>query len=968
MSYLPGMNEFLKQCARHYFDKGDLQSRLFIFPNRRSMLHFGRHISSMVKEESSTPLLMPQMLTMNDFFFKVSGMQPVDKVTLLLELYDCYCKVYHAHESLDEFIFWGDVLLADFDDVDKYLVDPKGLFRNIADFKDLQDNYEYLTETQRDAIERFLSHFRNASGRLTVNLDSDRPGVKERFLRIWDILLPLYSSFREHLLSEGKAYEGMVYRSLAEALSGEKSAVDVLGQHWPAQKGGVVFIGLNALNECEKKVMSRLRDAGLAEFCWDFSSDLIKADANKSSFFLSDNTRRFPQAFKLDPLGLPQPEISVISVPSSVGQAKQIPQILESIPEEQRGMQTAIVLPDENLLLATLNSIPAQVRELNVTMGLPLKGSALWSLLSDLALMQMHRREKDGKVLFYHRQVWSVAANSLLHACLDESGKDLLNGIKKKSGYYVNEADFATDAILGRIFRKDDDLVGYLKSVILIIAAGIRDNGNLNLELDFAMECYKVLGQLEGHHLELQMSSMIRLLDQLAAAVSVPFKGEPLKGLQIMGPLESRSLDFDNLVILSCNEGIFPRKSVSSSFIPPELRKGFGLPTYEFQDAVWAYYFYRMIQRASRVWLLFDSRTEGLRAGEESRYIKQLELDFGVKLKRYVAKAPVEVASANAAIEKKAEDIEELKNKGRLSVSSIQSYLACPAKFYYSAIAKLKAENEVAEALDAGMIGNVFHKTMQAVYLGPWAMDPGFDMDDKDAIKAHKALEEISREYIQSWLDRPELIKARVHTLIERELKTNEVSGRNIIFEHVECRYVANTLRRDLELMQQKGVKSFKVLGLEMSGGCEIGGFRFYGIIDRMDSFSEGEVRIVDYKTGKVLEDDIMINDDNAALIAEKLFGDDNTKRPKIALQLFLYDKYMEKASRGKAVINSIYPAAGLFVDPVKEIPSSAEFSRLAEERLLEVLSELEDLSIPFERKGDDKTCEWCDFKMICGK
>ena len=347
--------------------------------------------------------MAPYMRTMKVFFFRISGDKPADRVNLLLDLYECYKDLNPKHETLDEFIFWGDVILGDFDDVDKYLVDPAKLFANIAEFKEIQDSYSYLTENQRKSIESFIRHF-SSDGRLTVNLNSDNPNVKERFLQIWNILLPLYNDFRKRLSGKGLAYEGMVYRSLAARLDSE-SAVDVL----KAAFGDVdeyVFVGLNALNECEKKVMRRMRDAGIAEFCWDYSGEMVRNPLNKSSFFMSKNVQDFPQAFEMDLEGLKIPEIEVISVPSSVGQTKLIP----SVVKDER---CAVVLPDEALLIPVLNSIPEEIKDINVTMGYPMRNSAFFDFMTLVSAMQMHLRKKDGKWFYYHNQVWSLFSSSI---------------------------------------------------------------------------------------------------------------------------------------------------------------------------------------------------------------------------------------------------------------------------------------------------------------------------------------------------------------------------------------------------------------------------------------------------------------------------------------------------------------------------------------------------------------------------
>ena len=970
------MTPFLKQVADHYYNAGKIEEKCFVFPNRRSMVWFRKHLCSAVKD---VPLLAPQMLTINDFFSRVSGVPASDRVRLLLELYDSYKALNPKAESLDEFIFWGDVILADFNDVDKYLVDPKQLFANVADFKALQDTFEYLTDTQREAIKGFLSHFNDQSGKLTVDLGTDDPDVKGRFLQIWNILYPLYVNYNKSLTDKGMAYEGMVYRSLAERLK-SMSAEDVF-QDIFHEGTTFVFVGLNALNESEKTLLRKLRDAGRAEFCWDWSGDMIKNPQNRSSFFMADNVLEFPQAARWDPEGVECPEINVISVASSAGQAKRLPDILRQrtgAPEE-----CAVVLPDEGLLKSVLNSIPEEIHDINVTMGLPMNGSLFYTMMADISAIQMHAVKRKDTWLFYHKQVWDLFSSEIFRKAADEKTMEIVAKVKENARYYIQKEELAGTLLMDVIFRPvimDPKMAStaqiasfaqYQKDVIEVIAPAIADDTSLALELEYAKEYYKCINVLFEIRPEVLPMTYLRLLGQLLSSVSVPFKGEPLKGLQIMGPLETRALDFKDLIIMSANEGVFPRRSVSSSFIPPELRKGFGMPTYEYQDAVWAYYFYRMISRAEKVWMLVDSRTEGLKSGEESRYIKQLEYHFGVPLKRSVVKFGSMKTASLPDIVKTEEDVARIKDTV-LSATTLQNYLACPAKFYYGTVKGLEAEEEVAESLDYGMFGTVYHDTMRALYTSEEAMDPEFVFNDRDPRGGLKgeALKDVSQSYIEGWLSRKEDRKAKVKALIMMQLNTIEVSGRNLVVADVIVRYIIKTLQRDLELLTKEGRDSFEILGREIRVAGEFCGQRFKGFIDRLDSFKDEQARVVDYKTGKVLEDDENIHDGNAEEIAEKIFNPDMKNWPKIALQFYIYDMLVQSRPevRGREICNCVYSTAHLFKEPPVTVPMNRKFYEAVSAKLEAMLAQMYDTSVPFRRTDDEKTCSYCDFRMICGR
>lgn len=985
------MEPFLKQVADRYYNSGDISRRCFVFPNRRSMVFFTEYLCK--KVAGGVPVVAPQMLTINDLFYRASGLYASNRIRLLLELYDCYKNLNPKAESLDEFIFWGDVILADFDDVDKYLIDAAQLFTNVADFKSLQDTFEYLTETQRKAIEGFLRHFNDRSGKLTVDLGSDNPDVKGRFLQIWNILYPLYVSYRQALANKDMAYEGMVYRGVAEGL--RSTSVEEVFDGVFADDLSFVFVGLNALNECEKTLLRKLRDAGRAEFCWDWSGDMIRDPQNRSSYFMSDNVMEFPQVSAWDPEGLQVPQVNVVSISSSVGQAKRLPDILRGMADNgyggnmaSLGADCAVVLPDENLLRPVLNSIPESVADINVTMGLPMSGSLFYSLMSDISAIQLHVLERKGRWYFYHRQVWDLFSNEIFRKVADEQTLAEVARIKEDARYYIPQEDLCVTPLLSEVFKpviKDQkavsaeqigDFADYQKSVIRAFSPVIANDRNLALELEFAKEYYRCVNVLQEIGLEVLPLTYCRLLNQLLGSVSVPFRGEPLKGLQVMGPLETRALDFRNLIIMSANEGTFPRRSVSSSFIPPELRKGFGLPTYEYQDAVWAYYFYRMISRAENVWILVDSRSEGLRSGEESRYIKQLEYHFGIPLKRYVVKFDNMKAYMLPDIVKTDEDVEKI-NETVLSATAIQNYLSCPAKFYYSTVKGLSLEDEVAESLDYGMFGNVFHETMRAIYAGEEAMHPDFIFNDKERNLGLKngPLKKIDRQYLDLWISRREEIKIKVKSLIQRQLNSIDVSGRNLVVADVIVRYVLKTLKRDLESLESMGKDAFVMLGSEVKVRGEFCGHRFKGFIDRLDSFHDGEVRVVDYKTGKVLEDDENITDDNAEEIAEKIFAGDSRNRPKIALQFFIYDMLLQSRPQvagvdmSKAgIANCVYSTAHLFKAPPVTVPMNRKFYEAVSVRLEKLLEEMCDVNVPFSRTGDEKDCSFCDFKMICGR
>ena len=920
------MTPFLAQAAAHYFDGPDIERTCFVFPNRRSLVFFSKYLGGLVRER---PMMAPAMYTVNDFFYKVYNVEVTDKLRLLLELYDCYKALNQEAESLDDFIFWGDVILGDFDDIDKYLVDAAALLRNVSDFKAIQPSYDYLSQNQKTAIDNFLSHFKD--GRL------EERGVKASFVKLWNILYPLYTSFRERLSAKNMAYEGMVYRNLASSLKDGTSVTDLLAPVFP-DTVKYVFVGLNALNECERLLLRRMRDAGVAEFVWDYASDMIKDPANKASFFLSRNVEEFPQAFPIDSQGLKLPEITVVSVPSSVGQAKLAPWILSQTGGDP--VETAFVLPDENLLLPLLNSIPPQYDSVNVTMGYPMSSSAVYTLLENLGRMQLRMRQRQDGWYFYHAPVRELFASGLFRELLSDEDRARIDDVKKAAKYYIPLTDLQGSPVLDIFFRpvirdtklpsaaQNHELEKYFSDIVGLVGRTLSSKSDMLLELDFAKRCHTQLNILQDTDLDVLPATHLRILQRLLQGISVPFRGEPLKGLQVMGPLETRALDFKYLAIMSAGEGLFPRRNVSSSFIPPELRKGFGLPTYEYQDAVWAYYFYRMIQRPEHVWLIYDSRTEGLKAGEESRYIKQLEYHYGVKMERLSAVASLQPLENRDSVEKQADDIEKVR-AAVLSASDFKAYLDCPVRFYYKVVKGLKTEDEIAESLDARTLGNVFHHVMEELY---------------------KSAPIITAQMLDAWLKDVKGLRSLVRRKTMEEMHSIEVTGRNLVLEEVILDYVLSTLKHDAGLLASTdGTKGFTILGIEKEMYGKFQGFRIKGYIDRLDSYRDGEVRVVDYKTGKV---------------------EDASGGPKIALQMYIYDLlcHQNPAFEGKRLVNTIYSMSHLYTGALPEMPEDEAASGQIRLQIESVLTEITDQQLPWERTADRKLCTWCDFKDICGR
>ena len=951
------MTPFLKQVADHYAGMKDFSKTLFVFPSRRAGAFFSRY-----KREAGVKERVHQM-SVNEFFYAAIGGKPTDRISLILALYEVYRQVKPEPEPLDEFIHWGEVMIGDFDDIDKYMIDAKALLVDVADWKAIQESLSFLTQEQREAIEHFVAHFRSgAGGKLCVDLDDD--SVKARFLSVWNCLAEIYEKYNALLDEKKMAYEGKVYRMLAERLRRGGDIRSLVKEAFGVSVEKIVFVGLNALNECEKTVLRALQKEGMAEFCWDFSSDEIRDPKNKSSLFLKENVKKFPPALVTD-LGadaLSRPAVTAIGVPSGVAQAKLAGEMLRRPGFSQD--DTVVVLADEGLLLPLLSAMPEEVGKVNVTMGYPIAQSAVHTLALAAARLQTGARHTADGVYYHHRAVEDLLASPLLGAALDEDGRNAVKAIRAAAKAWVPAADAKGSALLEKIFtsvvedtaaadpeqnRRMGKYLAEVVSAVMAAASGREDDDDIRMEKEFSSRYLEALERTGEFDLPVMPATWLRLLERLLAGESLPFDGDRLEGLQVMGSLETRAIDWKHVVILGANEDRYPGRSTAPSFIPPELRKGFGMPTYEFQDGIWAYYFYRLIQRADDVTMVYDTRTDGVLSGEESRYIKQLEMLYGFPVKHVSAEAVSTAAAREDMFPKTAEDIEALR-KHHLSASAMQSYLACPARFYYQSVKGLKEDDEAAETLDAAALGTVFHAVMETLYGGRKG---------------------IGRDDIRAFLRDEDGIRQLIRERIMAEMKTIEIAGRNIVIEEVILQYVKAVLRYDLSAMEKAGSSEIRILGLEKYVEKVIDGFKFVGFIDRLDCVVPGQVRVIDYKTGHVEDEDIRIDGGNAAAVVEKLFGESNVGRPKIALQLFLYDEFvhdMAVVGDGGTVVNAIYSTARLLTTPLPEVTECTEFKDLVREKLRETLREIADTNVPWKRTEDRRTCSMCPFRAICGR
>ncbi|MFA6768542.1 MAG: PD-(D/E)XK nuclease family protein [Parabacteroides sp.] len=961
------MKPFLQQVAEAFFAHyGKEVSHLaFVFPNRRAGLFFQKYLS----EEAVQPLFSPKILTINDLFVQLSGKVLADKMSMLFKLYEIYLQRSGSEETFDQFVYWGEMLLGDFDDIDKYMVDAGKLFTNVTDLRMLDDGYSFLSDEQIAAIRTFWSSF----------YPQGKVKHQNNFLSIWEILYSIYEDLRRSLAAEGKGYEGMIFREVVEELRNGKSL------KFPYEK--VVFVGLNALSVAEEQFLLELKHVGIADFYWDYDSPMVNDPANKASFFVTHNRQQFPSAFHLEAESTQQNKIEVIGIPSGVGQAKSLHTLLDELLQQEntlndeKALRTAVVLPDERLLVPVLDSIPESIRHINVTMGYPLAGTQVSSLIEYVLILQKNCSSRNRQSVFYFRDVLPILNHRYIRIA-DGTGviSTLVADIARKNRVYIAANELAKNELLSAIFVQVDDvhsLSDYLLNILQLLnksfytTADLEDNGDENhstlrdVEQEFVFHYFATVNRLKTliseANISMRIDTYMRLLKRFVDTVTIAFEGEPLSGLQVMGVLETRALDFDRLIILSMNEGVFPMKKTTGSFIPYNLRRGFGLPTYEHQDSVWAYHFYRLLYRASDVYLLYDTRSNEKQTGEVSRFVHQLQYHYEVPLIKKLLVYNVSASTARTLSMPKNESVMRqleayMKGGSRaLSASAINTYLDCPLQFYFSEVEQIRDEDEVTETIESDVFGDILHRVMQLLYSPLCGKQVTADL-----------LTAVSKDL--------ETMKGAIEqAFAEKYFKTEQkqpLTGQVFLYAEIIRKYVEQILICDKRLTPFCYIASEYRMKtcFELSDRRKI---QLKGFIDRIDEV-QGVIRIIDYKTGNPIVSFAETTD---------LFDKTMSNRPKYVMQVFFYS-WMYHANAGKKAIRpGIYVVRSMFANDFSaDIRHRLDARRSEmvddyndrhdefEASLRTCLDEIFNVSVPFTQTTTGKACGYCSFKAICGK
>lgn len=987
------MEEFLKTVAKHYVKEVSqndgsvpplaLKDYLFVFPNRRSGLFLNHYIHELIEQ----PIVAPRMYTISELFDMLNnGIVIPEKIELLFILYDVYKRISKSDETFDNFVFWGEMLLSDFNDADKYLVNVKQLFTNIKDLKEIDEAFSGLTDEQIKIIRTFWTNFR-------PDYESDK---KEVFRQTWKILYEIYAQFNSELEKHGKSYEGHLQREIIEQIkTGKEIDISKFGKK-------IIFVGLTALSKTEMQLMLYLKKCGIAEFCWDYADPRLNDKESHASYFKRMMKADFPNVLSDEVLKngiVPDTErvIDVIAVPSGVGQTIQAANLLKS---DSNTIKTAIVLPDEKLLLPMLYAIPEGFEKFNVTMGYSLKATTIASLVNSIAYLQTNiKKDKNGETTFYYKNVTPVLSHNLLLNLTDGKAIQILAKIDKENLFRVRQSDFAGNELLEAVFKecKDGkDCLNYLKNIFAILEkhaemeleaiqeTSIKAKEDLfsqeeeeaqpisvfnDLDREFLYSYIKIIDNLEEkiaeYNVDFNVATLFSILHKLSQSEIVAFSGEPLSGLQIMGVLETRSLDFNNLIILSMNEGIFPAKPVTNTFIPMNLRNAFGMPTQQHRDAVYAYHFYRLISRAKHVTLIYDSRSEGLQNGEPSRYIKQLEYLYNVKTNTKTVNYNIGIEETNSITIKKDDRIMDRLHqcfagvgKRKISASALKHYIDCPLRFYLEFVEGLSEEDEVIENIDDKTFGSILHKAMEVIY---------------NAVKGKL----VSYEHLNNVINDEPLIRKIIVEAFHTEMKVDDIEGYLHIVEEILVTYVKDILEHDkcvatFAYISSEDNKDYVYKVHDENGKLADFSINVKTILDRVDRLQDGTTRIVDYKTGNS-SDSKKLNVPEISSIFEP-----NSSCSNEAFQVLMYCLlYGEsKLSPNLYFVRDFHKEIDLNTElrlivgknQYEQISNfdtvKAEFKKAFDSLLVKIF----DPNIDFKQCDKDTACTYCPFTEICGR
>ncbi|MGQ0828034.1 MAG: PD-(D/E)XK nuclease family protein [Bacteroidota bacterium] len=957
------MQSFLEKTVKYLYDKygDDVSESCIVLPNRRSGLFLKTHLAKNFKKT----FWPPEIYATEDFVALLAELETADSTSLLFELYETIKKIGRKEpESFDEFSKWGQILLSDLNEIDSYLVNASQLFGNLKDIKELEtwslNNEEQLTDFQK------------------------------QYLDFWKLLGEYYTDFSERLLSKHQAYQGLAYRIVAGNVEERVSK-----HHWKK----IIFAGFNALNKAEESIIEKLLNAGKAEIIWDSDSYYMNDPNQEAGKFLRryNESGKFKKikdqsvVFEEQLLSSEKKSITVIGAAKNVAQAKVAGNLVNEIKKTDASLQnTALVLADENLLFPVLHSLPDKLAEINVTMGYPLKNTPVAGYF-DL-VFNLHENAlklSKGKIpySYYHTDIIKLLSHPYTALALSEAEKKstikpLVQLIQKRNVVFAGISTIEKLAsetncthelkIMLPVFKHWETpgdalacihyLIDTLKDAIVLQTKSAKNNTNLELEYLFAFtKIIKRMQVLMGDYSSsiTDLKTLRSILNQVIRGTTLPFYGEPLMGLQVMGMLETRTLDFENVILLSCNEDILPSGKSVNSFIPFELKRAFGLPTYSDKDSIFAYHFYRLLQRATNIYLLYNTESDALGSGEKSRFLTQLiyelpKINPNVTITEKLVSIPILTENKDKAIViDKTPDILELlraKAKKGFSPSLLNKYRNCSLQFYLHAVAGLKEAEEVEETIGADTLGNIIHKVLEQLFQPFTGKKITID-----------TIKEIKKN-----------VDAFTIAGFEKEYSKGEMSyGKNLLTLKVALKFIYNFLDAETQAIDrfEKNGQPVIIKALEQAlestitvGSHEI---KIIGTADRIDNIGK-TTRIIDYKTGLAFSKELKLDNWDTIRSDSSL-----AKSFQLLMYALMYQKMNPSITENiiSGIITFRELSVGLKTVKVNnsDILNTAVLNEF-EDQLKNLLKDIFDPSLPFTQTTESTDCEYCAFKGVCNR
>ena len=940
----------------------DMSRIVVVFPNKRAALFMNEYMARM----AGKPMWSPAYTTISELFGKHSEYVVGDSIKLVCDLHKSFVKCTGIDETLDHFYGWGQLLLTDFDDIDKNMADADKIFCNLKDIHEL-DDLSYLTDEQRELLKRFFANFSH----------DQETELKKRFLSLWSHFGDIYHDYNQRLRNQSIGYEGAIYREVA-------TRKDIEFEY-----DTYIFVGFNLLQKVEQELFANLKKAGKAHFYWDFDTYYMprnnSAYTNAAGKYIAMYLEDFPNELDVCSADIYQnmrrpKDVSFVMASTENIQARYASQWLREEGRCLAGRKTAVVMCDEAILAPIIQSLPPEADKVNITSGFPLGMTPIASFVS--LLLDTYTSGIAGKGTCYRAQYASKLLRHAYTRYISDKANDVYATIKEQHLVYPDQATLTMngeDQGLALLFKTINignvHLLHHVETIIKLIGVNAKDTEDAFLQ-ESVFRMYTIINRLEqlaaNGDMDVDINTLRRLIKQLIAAATIPFHGEPVVGIQIMGVLETRNLDFKHLLLLSCNEGNMPKGVNDSSFIPYAIRKAHGLTTIDNKVAIYSYYFHRLLQRAEDITIVYNNTTDNGHTGEMSRFMLQMMVDGQQKIKHYnlladnspIAHKPKSVSKAGSIKEK-------LDGMKSLSPSAINRYIKCPLMFFYQYVASIKEPDCEDDVVDNRMFGNIFHKSAQLIY---------------DDIMSHNN-GRIEKSSIQKYLNTKGLLESIVDRAFNEELfkvknsmRSPYYNGLHLINRKVLIEYLRQLLHSD------QRTAPFEMLALEDAVYTQIAfetednnvrKIRIGGIIDRLDRVTDARtgvstIRVVDYKTGfqatrKIKE-------------IEEIFSDMNIsqKHSDYYLQAILYSLIVDNSTKYNKQKDCVSPAL-LFVkqaskenyDPVLEIDSQKianvrEYKVEFEQHLKEVLHDIFNTNLPFTPTTDNTRCDKCAYRRIC--